>query len=85
MSSSFRVFVANLPWTAGHAELRKYFQEFGRVMSARVVFDKNTGVSRGYGFVTFANREVWEQLSNQKKLAIDGMTISVQKSSNRLN
>lgn len=39
-SAIHKLFVSNLPWTVSHQELRKYFQEFGRVVSANVVFGK---------------------------------------------
>lgn len=46
-----KLFVGNLNWTTSHRELKNYFAEFGRVVRAEVVFDKTTGLSKGYGFV----------------------------------
>jgi RNA recognition motif-containing protein len=45
------IFVGNLPWSATDAELEAKFAEFGTVNSARVITDKFTGKSRGFGFV----------------------------------
>lgn len=45
------IFVGNLPWSATDEELKTKFSEFGNVISARVVSDKFTGKSRGFGFV----------------------------------
>jgi len=45
------IFVGNLPWSATDAELSAKFSEFGNVISARVVTDKFSGKSRGFGFV----------------------------------
>jgi RNA recognition motif-containing protein len=45
------LFVGNLPWSATEAELKEKFSEFGAVFSARIVTDKFTGKSRGFGFV----------------------------------
>lgn len=45
------IFVGNLPWTVTDADLQQKFSEFGSVISARVVTDKFTGKSRGFGFV----------------------------------
>ena len=45
------IFVGNLPWTAKDADLDAKFSEFGKVISARVMTDKLTGKSRGFGFV----------------------------------
>lgn len=45
------IYVGNLPYGAGDAELRELFATYGNVTSARVVMDKFTGQSRGFGFI----------------------------------
>ncbi|MFH1576717.1 MAG: RNA-binding protein [Candidatus Margulisiibacteriota bacterium] len=45
------IFVGNLPWSATNEELEQKFSEFGNVKSARIVTDKFSGKSRGFGFV----------------------------------
>ncbi|MFA4967103.1 MAG: RNA-binding protein [Candidatus Margulisiibacteriota bacterium] len=45
------IFVGNLPWSVNDAELSAKFAEFGSVISARIVSDKFSGKSRGFGFV----------------------------------
>ena len=45
------LFVGNLPWSVADADLAGKFSEFGNVISARVVTDKFSGKSRGFGFV----------------------------------
>ena len=45
------IYVGNLPWTVTDGELKDKFSEFGNVISARVVTDKFSGKSRGFGFV----------------------------------
>ncbi|KAL8589852.1 hypothetical protein ACOMHN_020855 [Nucella lapillus] len=59
MSSSraFKLFVGNLPWTVSRKELSAYFNKFGNLRSAAVVFNPQTGLSKGYGFVEFASKE----------------------------
>lgn len=59
---SFRVFVGNLPWTIGSTELRQFASAYGPVVHSQVVFDKKTGLSKGFGFVTFGNREGFNTL-----------------------
>lgn len=56
---ALRVFVGNLPWTISTNELRHFASSFGAVNHAHVVFDKKTGLSKGYGFVNFGNREAY--------------------------
>lgn len=50
-----KVFVGGLPSSCGPDEFRNYFSRFGEVVDAQVMIDHNTGNSRGFGFVTFAN------------------------------
>lgn len=73
-----KLFVGNLPWSVGHPELRKYFKEFGRVITANVVFDKKTGCSKGYGFVIFSNKSALALLESKPKLALEGHTLNIQ-------
>lgn len=72
-----RLFVGNLPWTVSGRELRKYFSEFGNVISASVIFDRNTGISRGYGFVTLGNPSVYESIMNTKTHVLEGNTLAI--------
>lgn len=73
-----KLFVGNLPWSVGHQELRQYFKEFGRVISANVIFDKNTGCSKGYGFVVFSNKQAFSTIESKSKLQLEGNTINIQ-------
>jgi len=45
------IFVGNLPWSTSESELQTIFSQFGNVISARIVTDKFSGRSRGFGFV----------------------------------
>lgn len=45
------IFVGNLPWSVTDTDLEAKFAEFGAVSSARIVSDKFSGRSRGFGFV----------------------------------
>ena len=45
------IYVGNLPYTATDADLQQLFQTHGTVSSARVIVDKFTGQSKGFGFV----------------------------------
>ncbi len=60
MASMFKVFVGNLPYSTTDEELSAHFSAAGGVKSARVITDKMTGRSRGFGFVEFETQDVME-------------------------
>lgn len=76
---TYRLFVTNIPWTVSHLELRKYFSKFGPVNLATVVFDKNTGLSKNFGFVTFGNKEGFDNANSQPH-KLEGNILRVQPS-----
>ena len=51
------LFVAGLPYDLDDAELEEIFEKFGPVISAKVTIDRETGKSRGFGFVKMKNKE----------------------------
>lgn len=52
-----RVYVGNLSWGVDDLALENLFSEQGKVMEAKVVYDRETGRSRGFGFVTYSSAE----------------------------
>ncbi len=52
---SNNIYVGNLPWTFKDDELKGLFEEHGDVTSAKVIVDRMSGRSRGFGFVEMAN------------------------------
>lgn len=55
--TDMKLFVGNLPFSATDADLRAKFSEVGKVVSARVIVDRDTNRSRGFGFVEMATPE----------------------------
>ncbi|KAK3129430.1 hypothetical protein QOZ80_6BG0479360 [Eleusine coracana subsp. coracana] len=51
----FKIYVGNLPWEVDNSRLRQSFNGHGQVADATVVYDRKTGRSRGFGFVTMAS------------------------------
>lgn len=68
---AFRVYVGNLPWDFDNSQLEQVFSEHGKVVSARVVYDRETGRSRGFGFVTMSD----EAELNDAIAALDGQSL----------
>jgi RNA recognition motif-containing protein len=56
------IYVGNLAWSVGDDDLRDLFQEFGEVISARVIEDRETGRSRGFGFVEMEDNGALEAI-----------------------
>ena len=50
-----RIFVGNIPYTTTGDDLSELFGEFGEVIDARVITDRGTGRSKGFGFVDMPN------------------------------
>ncbi|KAG9446847.1 hypothetical protein H6P81_012975 [Aristolochia fimbriata] len=55
--TEFKIFVGNLSWSVTSDSLTQVFQEYGNVVGARVLYDGETGRSRGYGFVCYSTQE----------------------------
>ncbi len=55
------IYVGNLAYTATEETLKQLFEEFGQVTSAKIITDKFTGSSRGFGFVEMAFAEEGQQ------------------------
>jgi RNA recognition motif-containing protein len=49
------IYVANISFKATEDQLKELFEEFGEVSSVRVVTDRNTGRSKGFGFIEMTN------------------------------
>jgi len=54
---SRKLFVGGLPWATTDEGLRKAFEEFGLIEEANVVRERDSGRSRGFGFVTFESAD----------------------------
>ena len=63
---AFKLFVGGLPFSTTDEELEAAFAEFGTVASAKVITDRETGRSRGFGFVEFES-------DDEGKASIDGL------------
>ena len=66
-----RLFVGNLPYSIGDDELQAAFADHGTVVSAVVIRDRETGRSRGFGFVEMETQEMAETAQG----AVDGTEI----------
>ena len=72
------IFVAGLNYKISEAELGDMFAEYGEIISVKIVTDRETGRSKGYGFVEMAEDEAGNKaIEALNGVEIDGRTIAV--------
>ncbi|KAM7197619.1 glycine-rich RNA-binding protein 4 [Naviculisporaceae sp. PSN 640] len=77
-----KLFIGGLAWHTEEATLREKFEQFGAVEEAVVVKDRDTGRSRGFGFVRYTNDEdAQKAINSMNNVEFDGRTIRVDKAS----
>ncbi|KAI7776669.1 hypothetical protein LA080_004699 [Diaporthe eres] len=82
MTSTTKLFIGGLAWHTEEATLRQKFEEFGLVDEAVVVKDRDTGRSRGFGFVRYTNEDDAQRaIAAMNNIEFDGRTIRVDKAS----
>lgn len=75
---STKIYVGNLPYSVDDASLKSNFSEFGSVSSAKVMMDRETGRSKGFGFVEMASLEVAQAaITGLHGMSVDGRSIVV--------
>ena len=79
-----KLFVGGLPWVTDDQALASAFESFGTVADARVICDRETGRSRGFGFVTFdSDEEAKAALSAMDGAEIGGRRVKVNEANDR--
>ena len=76
--SGNKLYVGNLSWGVDNSTLENLFSEQGKVLDAKVIYDRDSGRSRGFGFVTYGSAdEVNNAISNLDGVDLDGRQIRV--------
>jgi RNA recognition motif-containing protein len=78
-----RIYVGNLPWSATENDLRDLFSRFGEVRSATVITDRETGRSRGFGFVEMDDDAASEAIQQTDGKDMDGRALRVNEAQER--
>jgi RNA recognition motif-containing protein len=74
------IFVAKLNYNTDSDSLREAFARFGEVSSAKVIFDRDTGRSKGFGFVEMENdQEAYDAINDLNDSELEGNNIVVKK------
>jgi len=61
-NTSKKIFVGGIPISLSNLDFRKYFESFGKVIETQIMTDRETGRSRGFGFVTYEDEDVANQV-----------------------
>ncbi|MCG8350872.1 MAG: RNA-binding protein [Chloroflexales bacterium] len=72
-----KLFVGNLPWSVNDVDLEQLFSPHGEVQSARVISDRDTGRSRGFGFVEMEADDVTAVIQAVNGMEVDGRQLRV--------
>eukprot|EP00359_Climacostomum_virens_P001324 CAMPEP_0204899112 /NCGR_PEP_ID=MMETSP1397-20131031/1666_1 /ASSEMBLY_ACC=CAM_ASM_000891 /TAXON_ID=49980 /ORGANISM="Climacostomum Climacostomum virens, Strain Stock W-24" /LENGTH=159 /DNA_ID=CAMNT_0052067029 /DNA_START=372 /DNA_END=851 /DNA_ORIENTATION=+ len=78
--SSKKMFVGGLPQDITEAEFKEFFGQYGEIEDSVVIYDRETGRARGFGFVTFARQESLDAcISQPGKHIIRGKWVEVKR------
>jgi RNA recognition motif-containing protein len=78
-----KIFVGNLPWSVLDQELEDLFAQFGNVDSAKVITDRDTGRSRGFGFVEIDDDSGRAAISELNETEVSGRKLTVNEARDR--
>lgn len=71
------IYVGNLPWSATETDVRDIFEQYGTVHSAKVITDRETGRSRGFGFVEMEDSEAQAAIEAADGMEMGGRPLKV--------
>lgn len=75
---STKLFIGSLPWSINDQSLENAFQSYGNVVSAKVIMDRATGKSKGFGFVEMESQnEANDAIRSLNGSELDGRKIVV--------
>ena len=72
-----KIYVGNLSFQTSEDEVRKLFEHYGTVQSVRIITDRETGRSKGFGFVEMSEDESINAISGLSGSQLDGRTLTV--------
>lgn len=77
------IYVGNLPWSTTEEALAETFSQFGPVQSCRIVTDRETGRSRGFGFVEVNDEDAERIIAAAQGLTLGGRVLTVNEARER--
>ncbi len=77
------LYVGNLPYQTTEAELKELFEEYGEVNSAKIITDRETGRSRGFGFVEISEESAQKAIDSLNGANFGGRNLKVNEARER--
>ncbi len=77
MSNKNKLYIGNLSLSVDESKLRNLFSPYGDIEDLILITDRETGRSRGFGFITFANKEDAQKALEQNGKEMNGRTLKV--------
>ena len=78
-----KIYVGNLSWDTSESELRSLFEATGTVHSASIVMDRESGRSRGFGFVEMGDGDADRAIAKLNRSEIGGRSLNVSEARDR--
>jgi RNA recognition motif-containing protein len=78
-----KIYVGNLPWSTDDASLRELFATVGEVLSVAVISDRETGRSRGFGFIEMDDADADKAIEELNGREVDGRELRVNEARER--
>ena len=73
-----KIYVGNLPYSINEDSLMRHFEKFGKVASSRVIVDRDTNRSKGFGFIEMGSEnEATDAISSLDGQELEGRTLKV--------
>ncbi len=79
------IYVGNIPWSTSEEQLKKIFDDHGQVLEARIITERATGRSRGYGFVEVADGDAAQIVEKLNGTELDGRKLVVNEAKARFD
>ncbi|XP_071691796.1 glycine-rich RNA-binding protein GRP1A-like [Rutidosis leptorrhynchoides] len=80
----FRCFVGGLAWATTDRSLEEAFSQYGEIVDSKIITDRETGRSRGFGFVTFKEEQgLRDAIEGMNGQSLDGRNITVNEAQSR--
>ncbi|MDE5681548.1 MAG: RNA-binding protein [Mailhella sp.] len=77
------IYVGNLPWSTSEEQLKQLFEQFGSVLSAKLIHDRDTGKPKGFGFVEMEDEEALKAIEALNVSEYGGRTLKVNEATPR--